>query len=73
MLAYAFPLPFIAGNQGVSPVGSVGRDPLWLVAGEDLLLWPRLGLSGAFWLLVALAGRLMWRRWRRRAKGERGS
>lgn len=67
VLAYGFPLPFLADNQFVSPVGSVGRNPLWLFLGEDDLLWPRLGLSFGFWLALAASAVLAWRRWRRAA------
>ncbi len=38
VLAYGFPLPFIADNQGVSPVGSIGRNPISLLLGEDHIL-----------------------------------
>lgn len=69
VLAYGFPLPFLADSQSTSPVGSVARDPLFLLGVVDEVLWPRLALAAAFWLLVTLAGRFMWRR-RRRAKGE---
>ena len=65
VLAYGFPLPFVADSRSTSPVGSVARDPLFLFAGLDDVLWPRLGLAGAFWLLVAVIGRSMWQRWRR--------
>lgn len=63
VLAYGFPLPFIADSQSVSPVGSVARDPLSLITGLDDILWPRLGLSALFWLMVVLAVRSAWRRW----------
>jgi hypothetical protein len=66
VLAYGFPLPFIADSQARSPVGSVARDPLSLVIGEDDVLWPRLGLSTLFWLLAVVVGRFVgksaWRR-----------
>src|SRR5438067_173323 len=65
VLAYGFPLPFLADSQAISPVGSVARDPLSLFAGEDDVLWPRLGLTSPFWMLVVLTGRLAWRRRRR--------
>ena len=48
----------------MSPVGSVARDPLSILIGEDDILWARLGLSGLFWWLVAAVGNLAWRRWR---------
>ena len=35
VLAYGFPLPFLADSQGISPVGSVARDPLSVLIGED--------------------------------------
>jgi hypothetical protein len=63
VLAYGFPLPFIADSQAISPVGSVARDPLSLVLGEDEVLWPRLGLSASFWMLVVAVCRMAWRRW----------
>lgn len=62
VLAYGFPLPFVADSQGISPVGSVARDPLSLLIGEDDVLWPRLGVSTLFWLVVVTLGRLAWRR-----------
>jgi hypothetical protein len=65
VLAYGFPLPFLADSQGISPVGSVARDPLSLLIGLDDVLWPRLALTGAFWLLVTMAGRWLWLRRRR--------
>ena len=64
MLAYGFPLPFLADSQSVSPVGSVARDPLSLLTGLDDILWARLGLTSLFWLLATAVGRLAWRRWR---------
>ena len=66
VLAYGFPIPFIADNQGISPVGSVGRDPFWLFFGEDDLLWHRMAISAVFWLLMVLLGRWAWRRRARR-------
>jgi hypothetical protein len=67
VLAYGFPLPFLADSQSVSPTGSVARDPLSIWTGLDDILWPRLGLSSLFWLLVVVAGRLVWLRRRGRA------
>nr|GEU28042.1 hypothetical protein [Tanacetum cinerariifolium] len=46
------------GTQGVSPVGSVARDPLSILSGEDNVLWPRLGLSTLFWLLIVVISRV---------------
>lgn len=66
VLAYGFPLPFLADSQGISPTGSVARDPLSLVTGEDDVLWARLALTGLFWMLVVLIGRWAWLRRRRR-------
>lgn len=66
VLAYGFPLPFIADSQAVSPVGSVARDPLSLFIGLDDILWPRLGLTALAWLLVVVSARPLWRYWRRR-------
>jgi hypothetical protein len=63
VLAYGFPLPFIADSQSVSPVGSVARDPLSLGIGLDDVLWPRLSLSALFWLLAVVAARSAWLRW----------
>lgn len=62
VLAYGFPLPFLADSQGISPVGSVARDPLSLLIGQDDLLWGPLALSAAFWLLLVLGASLAWRR-----------
>ena len=56
VLAYGFPLPFPADSQGISPVGSVARDPLSIFIGEDDLLWAPLVGSAAFWLLIVLVG-----------------
>lgn len=64
VLAYGFPLPFLADNQGVSPVGSVGRNPVWLLVSEDHILGLQLAMSGLFWLLVVVTTRFFWRRWR---------
>jgi hypothetical protein len=69
VLAYGFPLPFIADSQAVSPVGSVARDPLALLAGVDEVLWPQLALSASYWLLLVVIGRVLWRRWLRRRDG----
>lgn len=66
VLAYGFPLPYLADSQGISPLGSVARDPLSLLIGEDELLWPRLALNGLFWLMALAAGRWAWLRRRRR-------
>lgn len=68
VLAYGFPLPFIADNQGVSPVGSIGRNPISLLLGEDHILGPQLALSGLFWLLVVVTTRFFWRHWRQRQR-----
>lgn len=62
VLAYGFPLPYLADSQGISPLGSVARDPLSLLIGEDDLLWPRLAFKGLFWLLVTAAARWAWLR-----------
>lgn len=67
VLAYGFPLPFLADSRSTSPVGSVARDPLAILIGLDNLLWPRLWLDLAFWLLVVALVRLAYRRYRRRA------
>jgi len=64
VLAYGFPLPFLADSQGISPVGSVSRDPLSLLIGEDDLLWGRLALSATFWLMLVLGAGLACRRLR---------
>ncbi len=68
VLAYGFPLTFLADSQGISPVSAVARDPLSLLIREDDLLWPRLWLSMGFWLLVAVAAGMAWRRWRARRR-----
>jgi len=65
VLAYGFPLPFLADNQGMSPVGSVARDPLSVLSGEDDILWGRLAITALFWMLVSTAARLLWLRRRR--------
>jgi hypothetical protein len=67
VLGYGFPLPFVADSQAISPVGSVARDPLSLLIGEDDVLWPQLTLTASFWLLAVVLGRLVWLRtgWRR--------
>ena len=66
VLAYGFPLPFLADSQGIAPVGSVARDPLALLIGVDDILWQRLIVSGAFWMPVASAIRLWWKRRQRK-------
>jgi membrane protein implicated in regulation of membrane protease activity len=66
VLAYGFPLPFLADSQAISPVGSVARDPLSIAIGLDDLLWPRLTLAFLFWMLVVAISASGWRRWRRR-------
>ena len=68
VLAYGFPLPFLADSQAISPVGSVARDPLSIVIGMDDLLWPRLGLAFLFWMLAVSISASAWRRWMRRRK-----
>lgn len=60
VLAYGFPLPFIADSQAVSPVGSVARDPLSLFIGLDDILWPELAISGFFWFDAIVICRLIW-------------
>lgn len=65
VLAYGFPLPFLADKQGISPVGSVARDPLSVLIGEDDILWGRLAINALFWMLVSIAARLLWLRRRR--------
>lgn len=65
VLAYGFPLPFLADSRALSPTGSVGRDPLSLLIGEDDVLWPQLGLTAAYWLLVVIISRAVRPRWRR--------
>ena len=65
VLAYGFPLPFLADNQGISPVGSVARDPLSVLIGEDDILWGRLVITVLFWMLVSTAARRLWLRRRR--------
>jgi hypothetical protein len=62
VLAYGFPLPFLADSQAVSPVGSVARDPLSLLIGLDDVLWLQAGLSGVFWIVTVMAGRALWLR-----------
>jgi hypothetical protein len=68
VLAYGFPLPFLADSQGISPLGSVARDPLSLLIGLGDLLRPRLALSSLSWLLATMAIRWTWLRWRRRRR-----
>lgn len=62
VLAYGFPLAFIADSQAVSPVGSVARDPLSLLAGIDNVLWPELGISALFWFDIVIICKLLWLR-----------
>jgi hypothetical protein len=66
VLAYGFPLPFLADSRSTSPVGSVARDPLSILAGVDDLLLPQVGLAFLFWMLVKAIGVSGWRRWIRR-------
>ena len=60
VLGYGFPLPFIAVSQGMSQVGSAARDPLSILSGEDEVLWPRLGLSTLFWMVIVVNSRVTW-------------
>lgn len=62
VLAYGFPLPFLADSQAISPVGTVARDPLSIAIGLDDLLWPQLGLALLFWMLVVTISASAWRR-----------
>ena len=64
VLAYGFPVPFLSDSQGISPVGSVARDPLSLLVGADELSGGRLSLTGLFWLLAVLTVKWLWRHWR---------
>ena len=68
VLAYGFPLPFLADSQATSPLGSVARDPLSIAIGLDDLLWPRLCLAFLFWMLVVAISASAWRCWMRRRK-----
>jgi hypothetical protein len=68
VLAYGFPLPFLADSQATSPVGSVARDPLSIAIGLDDLLWPRLIFAFLFWMLVVVISASAWRRQTRRRK-----
>jgi hypothetical protein len=68
VLAYGFPLPFLADSQGISPVGSVARDPLSIAIGMDDFLWPQFVLAFLFWMLAVSIGASAWRRWMRRRK-----
>lgn len=68
VLAYGFPLPFLADNQSISPVGSVARDPLSIAIGMDDLLWPRLSLALLSWMLVVSISASARRRWMRKRK-----
>ena len=69
VLAYGFPLPFLADSRATSPVGSVARDPLSIAIGLDDLLWPRLGLAFLFWMLVVSISATAWHRMRKRKRG----
>lgn len=62
VIAYGFPLPFVADSRVTSPVGSVARDPLSLLVGQDEVLWPQLALTALFWLLGVVIGSLIWLR-----------
>lgn len=73
VLTYGFPLPFLADSQSTSPVGSVAKDPLSIALGLDDLLWPRLGLTFLFWMLVAAISASVWRRWMRRRESGTGT
>jgi hypothetical protein len=61
VLAYGFPLPYLADSQAISPVGSVARDPMSVLTGEDELLGPPLAFSCLFWLLAPAAASWVWR------------
>lgn len=63
--AYGFPLLFLADSQSISPVGSVCRNPIWVLIGEDDLLPRELAMSFAFWLWIVFAAEGFWQRcWR---------
>ncbi len=64
VLAYGFPLPFIADSQAVSPLGSIARDPLSLLVGLDDILWPQLGISALFWTVISVVAKVAWVRLR---------
>lgn len=70
VLAYGWPLPFIADSQSISPVGSVNRNPIWILIGEDNVLWPQLGLSALFWTNVVLVVRAVWRQYKQKFMGK---
>lgn len=72
VLAYGFPLPFLADSRRTSPVGSVARDPLSILASLDDLLLPQLGLAFLFWMLVTAISVSGWRRWRQRRNAAKG-
>lgn len=60
--AYGFPMAFLADDPSISPFGTVSRNPLWVLIGEDDLRLPELGFSFACWLAVAIMGHALWRR-----------
>ena len=62
VLAYGFPLAFLADSRSTSPTGSVARNPLAILIGLDDVLWARLGLSAMFWVVVTEFCRLASRR-----------
>ena len=66
VLAYGFPLPFLADSQAISPVGWVARDPLSIAIGMNDPLWPQLGFALLFWMLAVSISASAWRRWIRR-------
>lgn len=72
VLAYGFPLPFLADSRSTSPVGSVARDPLSILAGLDDLLLPQLALAVLFWMLVTTISVSGWRRWTRQRNATKG-
>jgi len=65
VLAYGFPLPFVAESRATSPIGSVSRDPLSLLIGEEDLLWGPLRLSSLFWLFAVIVCMVARRRLKR--------
>jgi len=73
VLAYGFPLPFLADSQAISPVGSVARDPLSIAIGMDDLLWPQLVIAFLFWIFTVTISASVWRRWMRTRKSSNGT
>lgn len=54
LVAAGFPFIYIVDLDGISPVGSVETNPLFLLAGEDHFIWIGFISSVLFWWIMIL-------------------